>query len=155
MKLKVLLPTEIFINEEVEKVVAEADNGYFCLLPRHVDFVSALVPGGRSPFSILRRTGSSTSDKSWGSISGRCVPSFSPPGSLIEIGDGGEESRLSVRRGTPAIRSTDQTGSKRLPVGTSGDSIFERTVPAFPPVASVPICHRVVRMDHLSAALER
>ena len=45
MKLKVLLPTEIFINEEVEKVVAEADNGYFCLLPRHVDFVSALVPG--------------------------------------------------------------------------------------------------------------
>lgn len=45
MRLKVLLPTEIFINEEVEKVVAEADNGYFCLLPRHVDFVSALVPG--------------------------------------------------------------------------------------------------------------
>ncbi len=45
MRLKVLLPTEIFINEEVEKVVAEADNGYFCLLPRHVDFISALVPG--------------------------------------------------------------------------------------------------------------
>ncbi|HOW99628.1 MAG TPA: F0F1 ATP synthase subunit epsilon, partial [Deltaproteobacteria bacterium] len=29
----------------VAKVVAEAGNGSFCLLPRHVDFVAALVPG--------------------------------------------------------------------------------------------------------------
>ena len=27
------------------KLVAEAPNGAFCLLPRHVDFVAALVPG--------------------------------------------------------------------------------------------------------------
>jgi F-type H+-transporting ATPase subunit epsilon len=26
-------------------VIAEAENGTFCLLPRHVDFVAALVPG--------------------------------------------------------------------------------------------------------------
>lgn len=45
MKLKVLLPTEILVNEEAAKVVAEAENGSFCLLPEHIDFVAALVPG--------------------------------------------------------------------------------------------------------------
>jgi F-type H+-transporting ATPase subunit epsilon len=45
MKLKVLLPTEIFLDQDVTKVIAEAENGSFCLLPRHIDFVSALVPG--------------------------------------------------------------------------------------------------------------
>ena len=45
MHLKVLLPTKILIDERVMKVIAEAQNGYFCLLPRHVDFAAALVPG--------------------------------------------------------------------------------------------------------------
>jgi F-type H+-transporting ATPase subunit epsilon len=45
MKLKVLLPTEVAVDKEVSKVIAEAENGFFCLLPRHIDFVSALVPG--------------------------------------------------------------------------------------------------------------
>jgi len=45
MRLKVLLPTEILIDQAVTKVNAEAPNGAFCLLPRHVDFVAALVPG--------------------------------------------------------------------------------------------------------------
>ncbi len=45
MRLTVLLPTEILVYEEVAKVVAEAQNGSFCLLPRHIDFVAALVPG--------------------------------------------------------------------------------------------------------------
>ncbi len=45
MKFKVLLPSEVFLDEEVEKIVAEAGNGSFCLLPRHIDFVAALVPG--------------------------------------------------------------------------------------------------------------
>jgi F-type H+-transporting ATPase subunit epsilon len=45
MRLKVLLPTEILIDREVTKVTAEAENGSFCLLPRHIDFVAALVPG--------------------------------------------------------------------------------------------------------------
>jgi len=29
----------------VAKVIAEAENGSFCLLPRHLDFVAALPPG--------------------------------------------------------------------------------------------------------------
>lgn len=45
MRLKVLLPTEVMIDEEVAAVTAEGENGFFCLEPRHVDFVSALVPG--------------------------------------------------------------------------------------------------------------
>jgi F-type H+-transporting ATPase subunit epsilon len=55
VKLKLLLPTEVLINQEVTKVVAEADNGSFCLLPRHVDFVAALVPG---LFSFVTTEGS-------------------------------------------------------------------------------------------------
>lgn len=45
MNLKVLMPNEVFLDREVTKVTAEAENGHFCLLPRHVDFVAALVPG--------------------------------------------------------------------------------------------------------------
>ncbi|OEU53411.1 MAG: F0F1 ATP synthase subunit epsilon [Desulfobacterales bacterium S3730MH5] len=63
MKLKVLVPSEVLIDEEVTKVVAEAENGSFCLLPRHIDFVAALVPGllsfesgkGREEFIALDR----------------------------------------------------------------------------------------------------
>ena len=45
MNCKILLPSEVFFNKEVTKVVAEAGNGSFCLLPKHLDFVAALVPG--------------------------------------------------------------------------------------------------------------
>jgi F-type H+-transporting ATPase subunit epsilon len=46
MKLKVLLPTEVLLEEDgVLEVIAEADNGYFGLKPRHVDFTAILVPG--------------------------------------------------------------------------------------------------------------
>jgi len=45
MNLKILLPHELFLEEEVGKVTAEGQNGFFCLLPRHIDFATALVPG--------------------------------------------------------------------------------------------------------------
>ena len=45
MRLKLLLPTEVLIDQEVVKVIAEAENGSFCLLPRHIDFVSVLAQG--------------------------------------------------------------------------------------------------------------
>ena len=45
MDLKILLPTQILIDQPVTKIVAEAANGSFCLLPRHVDMLTALVPG--------------------------------------------------------------------------------------------------------------
>jgi len=45
VRLKVLLPTEILVNETVNKIIAEAENGSFCIKPRHIDFVAPLVPG--------------------------------------------------------------------------------------------------------------
>lgn len=45
MRLRVLVPNEVLVDTEATKIVAEAENGSFCLLPRHVDFVAALVPG--------------------------------------------------------------------------------------------------------------
>jgi F-type H+-transporting ATPase subunit epsilon len=45
VRLKVLLPTRVLIDQPVRKVVAEAENGSFGLLPRHVDFVAPLAPG--------------------------------------------------------------------------------------------------------------
>ncbi|NDY41614.1 F0F1 ATP synthase subunit epsilon [Dissulfurirhabdus thermomarina] len=45
MRLLLLLPTGVLLDRGVRKVVAEGAGGAFCLLPRHVDFVSALVPG--------------------------------------------------------------------------------------------------------------
>ncbi|MDT8321747.1 MAG: F0F1 ATP synthase subunit epsilon [Xanthomonadales bacterium] len=45
MNLQLLLPTEVLVDDKVIKVIAEAEDGEFCLLPRHIDFVAALVPG--------------------------------------------------------------------------------------------------------------
>jgi F-type H+-transporting ATPase subunit epsilon len=45
MRLKVYLPSRIFLDVEIEKISAEAENGSFSLLPRHLDWVAALVPG--------------------------------------------------------------------------------------------------------------
>jgi F-type H+-transporting ATPase subunit epsilon len=45
MKLKILLPGGVMLDEEVKKVIAEAVNGSFCLLPHHIDIVAALTPG--------------------------------------------------------------------------------------------------------------
>jgi len=45
MKLKISAPSEIALDQEVVKIKAEAETGWFCILPRHIDFVTSLVPG--------------------------------------------------------------------------------------------------------------
>jgi F-type H+-transporting ATPase subunit epsilon len=45
MNLKILLPSQVLISQPVKKIIAEAGNGSFCILPNHVDFVAALSPG--------------------------------------------------------------------------------------------------------------
>jgi len=45
MRVKLILPSGVFLEQDAVKVVAEAQDGSFCLLPRHIDFVAALVPG--------------------------------------------------------------------------------------------------------------
>ena len=45
MHVKIMLPFSIFLEQEVHKIVAEGLKGSFCLLPRHIDYTNALVPG--------------------------------------------------------------------------------------------------------------
>ena len=45
MRLKIVLPTQILLDQTVEKVSAEGAEGNFCVLPKHVNFITALVPG--------------------------------------------------------------------------------------------------------------
>jgi F-type H+-transporting ATPase subunit epsilon len=46
MRLKILLPSKVFIQEtEVKRIVAESSNGSFGVLPRRLDCVASLVPG--------------------------------------------------------------------------------------------------------------
>ena len=45
MRLKLLTPIEVLVDETVAKINAEGPEGMFCLLPRHRDWVAALVPG--------------------------------------------------------------------------------------------------------------
>lgn len=45
MRLAIQTPKGRVLERETPKVLAEAENGFFCLLPRHVDFAAALVAG--------------------------------------------------------------------------------------------------------------
>lgn len=45
MRLAVVTPGAGLVDAEATKVTAEAADGWFCLLPRHVDMVTALVAG--------------------------------------------------------------------------------------------------------------
>lgn len=45
LHLKILLPTQVLFSAPVAKVTVETESGFLTLLPRHIDFVTALVPG--------------------------------------------------------------------------------------------------------------
>ena len=45
MHLRILAPSRVVVDQPAKKIVAEAEDGSFCLLPRHVDRLAALVPG--------------------------------------------------------------------------------------------------------------
>jgi len=45
MQLRILTPTKCVVDEQVVKIIAEASNGSFALLPRHIDFVAPLSAG--------------------------------------------------------------------------------------------------------------
>ncbi|MFC1868948.1 F0F1 ATP synthase subunit epsilon [Thermodesulfobacteriota bacterium] len=44
MRLRIFLPSEIFVDIGVVKVVGESPAGSFTILPRHIDIATALVP---------------------------------------------------------------------------------------------------------------
>ena len=45
MQLKVLIPSRKILTTKAVKVRVESEAGHFTLLPRHLDWVAALVPG--------------------------------------------------------------------------------------------------------------
>ena len=103
MHLKVIVPTEMLIDTEVTKVIAEAENGAFCLLPRHIDFVTALAPG-------LLSFGLSTGHEEFLAVD---------EGTLVKCG---AEVRVSTRQ---AVRAPD-LGQLRQMVADTFRSLDER-----------------------------
>jgi F-type H+-transporting ATPase subunit epsilon len=45
LHLRLLVPSSVLLDTHVSRISADAGHGSFTLLPRHVDFVAALVPG--------------------------------------------------------------------------------------------------------------
>ena len=45
MNLKISTPTQILLNLPIEKINVDAIDGFFTLLPRHIDFVTTLRSG--------------------------------------------------------------------------------------------------------------
>jgi len=45
MRLKIVTPTDVVVTTRTRRIVAEAPNGAFGILPRHADYVSQLIPG--------------------------------------------------------------------------------------------------------------
>jgi len=45
MRLKILVPSGVLLEEEIVALRAEGGAGHFGLLPRHIDMVADLVPG--------------------------------------------------------------------------------------------------------------
>lgn len=45
MRLEVITPTNVCVDTDVRRIVAEAPEGFFGVLPNHGDFVTDLVPG--------------------------------------------------------------------------------------------------------------
>lgn len=44
-ELSILLPDRVLLSTQVTKLGGDAKNGSFVVLPRHIDFATALVPG--------------------------------------------------------------------------------------------------------------
>ena len=96
MRLKVLLPTPVLEDEEVAKVVAGAENGSFCLLPRHVDF-AAVWRAGHTAVAVNLNVDYR-----------RPVPLNQPVSVTAQLTDREErtlraESQLRLADGTPAV----------------------------------------------------
>lgn len=45
MRLRVLLPSRVLVDTLAKRVSAEGAEGAFTLLPKHIDYVTVLVPG--------------------------------------------------------------------------------------------------------------
>lgn len=51
MKIKIILPNATLLDEQADKITAPGADGFFQILPKHIDFVSSLNPGILSVYS--------------------------------------------------------------------------------------------------------
>lgn len=112
MRVKLVVPSGVLLEQEAVKVVAEAQDGAFCLLPRHVDFVAALVPGilgltsadGAETFvaldeGILVKHGPEVLVSTWNAVQGRLGElQQSVLGLVRALGEEEQKARLALDR---------------------------------------------------------
>lgn len=112
MRVKLVVPSGVLLEQEAVKVVAEAQDGAFCLLPRHIDFVAALVPGilgltsadGEETFvaldeGILVKHGPEVLVSTWNAVQGRLGElQQSVLGQVRALGEEEQKARLALDR---------------------------------------------------------
>ena len=112
MRAKVILPSGVLLEQEAVKVVAEAQNGSFCLLPQHIDFTAALVPGililtaadGEETFlaideGILVKHGREVLISTWNALRGRLGElQQTVVAQLRDLGEQEQQARLALDR---------------------------------------------------------
>lgn len=112
MRVKLVVPSGVLLEQEAVKVVAEAQDGAFCLLPRHIDFVAALVPGilgltsadGEETFvaldeGILVKHGPEVLVSTWNAVQGRLGElQQSVLGLVRALGEEEQKARLALDR---------------------------------------------------------
>lgn len=112
MRVKLVVPSGMLLEQEAVKVVAEAQDGAFCLLPRHIDFVAALVPGilgltsadGEETFvaldeGILVKHGPEVLVSTWNAVQGRLGElQQSVLGLVRALGEEEQKARLALDR---------------------------------------------------------
>mgnify|MGYP001051684323 CR=1 FL=1 len=112
MRVKLVVPSGILLEQEAVKVVAEAQDGAFCLLPRHIDYVAALVPGilgltaadGEETFvavdeGILVKHGPEVRISTWNALQGKLGELREGVlGRLREVGEEEQKARLALDR---------------------------------------------------------
>jgi len=127
MRLKVLLPTEVLVDEEVRRIGAEAEDGELTLLPRHIDLTATLpagvlsfeLPGGREEFVAVDE------------------------GVLVKCG---EEVLVSARRG---VRGTE-LGKLRARIRQESDELDDRAQTARSSLNKIEatFVHRFIELKH-------
>jgi len=127
MRLKVLLPTEVLVDEPVRKIDAEAEDGALTLLPRHADLAATIVP------SVL----------SFESPGGREEFVAVAEGALVKCGD---EVLVSVRRG---VRGTE-LGRLQEKVRKEFQELDEREESARTALNKIEatFVHRFIELEH-------
>lgn len=87
MRLRIAVPHQVVVDEEVDAVRGEGLHGSFTMLPRHLDWLVVLVPG------ILAATHDGT--EQYVAVDG---------GTLVKVGD---QVRVATREAVPGARLED------------------------------------------------